>query len=157
MADRRRRLGEGVNPAFRHRIVDQLLAAADAGDEPDRPPLRDQHGPLFDMRLEIGDGARPVDAGGAAAHRLRIYILLITRFADSLRDPGRGGDAKIGITPMNGVNDSKELVFTLDHAKAVTAFARATPWVTSRSRSLRAARNSASARAAVSSPARAVL
>jgi hypothetical protein len=36
---------------------------------------------------------------------------------------------KLGITPMIGVNDTAALVFTLEHARAVAAFARATPWV----------------------------
>lgn len=36
---------------------------------------------------------------------------------------------KVGITPMIGVNDTASLVFTLEHARAVAAFARATPWV----------------------------
>jgi hypothetical protein len=38
-------------------------------------------------------------------------------------------NAKIGITPMIGVNDTAALVFTLEHARAVATFARATPWV----------------------------
>lgn len=38
-------------------------------------------------------------------------------------------NAKIGITPMIGTNDTAVLVFTLEHARAVAAFARATPWV----------------------------
>jgi hypothetical protein len=38
-------------------------------------------------------------------------------------------NAKIGITPMIGTNDTAALVFTLEHARAVAAFARATPWV----------------------------
>ena len=38
-------------------------------------------------------------------------------------------NAKIGLTPMIGVNDTASLVCTLEHARAIAAFARSTPWV----------------------------
>lgn len=72
------------------------------------------------MCMDYGDSFRG-DQGAhaiAAAKATRAQLL-----AAGL--PG----TKLGITPMIGVNDTPALVFTLEHARAVAAFARATPWV----------------------------
>lgn len=76
------------------------------------------------MTMDFGDSAAPSPQGRmgdyciAAAKSTRAQLLGI----------GLKG-AKIGVCPMIGVNDVETEVFTLEDAKKVAAFAKATPWV----------------------------
>lgn len=72
------------------------------------------------MTMDYGDSFGKQDQG-----QLAIDAANATR-AQALKAYGEVG---VGICPMIGKNDQEALVFTLEHAKAVVAFAKRTPWV----------------------------